>query len=261
MEIIHKITLDVLRGGVQAVIPMTCGDTNSHTIVVTMRSGADTVSFGADESAVLTAKKPDGTELVNSCTVYTSGGVYPDTVRYTTTAQTLSSAGAVCCRVTIINSRGTVLYSPEFAINVIDNAVIDVGSQIQSMSEYTALINAKLDAEAWAIGTKGGASVDGASSQYHNNAKYYADQLADFVSTINEHTDAVAPYVLPNGNWAVYDKDTSEFVDSGIRSYFTGEITAGNDGYTPVRGTDYWTDEDIAEIKAYIDDAILDGEW
>lgn len=35
----------------------------------------------------------------------------------------------------------------------------------------------------------------------------------------------------------------------------------GMDGYTPVRGTDYWTDEDKAEIKAYVDDAILNGAW
>lgn len=30
---------------------------------------------------------------------------------------------------------------------------------------------------------------------------------------------------------------------------------------TPVRGEDYWTDEDIAEIKAYVDEAILGGAW
>lgn len=35
----------------------------------------------------------------------------------------------------------------------------------------------------------------------------------------------------------------------------------GADGYTPVKGTDYWTDADIAEIKAYVDNAILNGEW
>ena len=29
----------------------------------------------------------------------------------------------------------------------------------------------------------------------------------------------------------------------------------------PIRGTDYWTDEDIAEIKSYVDEAILGGEW
>lgn len=35
----------------------------------------------------------------------------------------------------------------------------------------------------------------------------------------------------------------------------------GNDGYSPVRGTDYWTDADKAEIKAYVDAAILGGAW
>lgn len=35
----------------------------------------------------------------------------------------------------------------------------------------------------------------------------------------------------------------------------------GADGYTPVRGTDYWTEEDIAEIQSYVDNAILNGEW
>ena len=35
----------------------------------------------------------------------------------------------------------------------------------------------------------------------------------------------------------------------------------GPDGKTPVRGTDYWTDADKAEIKAYVDEAILGGAW
>lgn len=35
----------------------------------------------------------------------------------------------------------------------------------------------------------------------------------------------------------------------------------GIDGYNPVRGTDYWTDADKAEIKAYVDEAILGGAW
>ena len=33
------------------------------------------------------------------------------------------------------------------------------------------------------------------------------------------------------------------------------------DGKTPVRGTDYWTSADIAEIKSYVDEAILGGAW
>lgn len=35
----------------------------------------------------------------------------------------------------------------------------------------------------------------------------------------------------------------------------------GADGKTPVRGTDYWTDADKAEIKSYVDEAILGGAW
>lgn len=35
----------------------------------------------------------------------------------------------------------------------------------------------------------------------------------------------------------------------------------GEHGYTPIRGTDYWTDEDKAEIKGYVDEAILGGAW
>ena len=33
------------------------------------------------------------------------------------------------------------------------------------------------------------------------------------------------------------------------------------DGKTPARGTDYWTSADIAEIKSYVDEAILGGAW
>jgi hypothetical protein len=38
-------------------------------------------------------------------------------------------------------------------------------------------------------------------------------------------------------------------------------FAGGADGYTPVRGTDYWTEADKAEIKAYVDEAILGGAW
>ena len=38
-------------------------------------------------------------------------------------------------------------------------------------------------------------------------------------------------------------------------------IKNGSRGSTPVRGTDYWTAADIAEIKSYVDEAILGGAW
>lgn len=41
----------------------------------------------------------------------------------------------------------------------------------------------------------------------------------------------------------------------------TFNVRNGSAGKTPIRGTDYWTDADKAEIKAYVDDAILGGVW
>ena len=35
----------------------------------------------------------------------------------------------------------------------------------------------------------------------------------------------------------------------------------GDKGDSPIRGTDYWTEADKAEIKSYVDDAILGGSW
>ena len=49
--------------------------------------------------------------------------------------------------------------------------------------------------------------------------------------------------------------------DKGDKGDTGAAGAAGKDGYTPVRGVDYWTDADKAEIKAYVDEAILGGAW
>ena len=49
--------------------------------------------------------------------------------------------------------------------------------------------------------------------------------------------------------------------DKGEQGPAGKDGTNGKDGYAPVRGTDYWTDADKAEIKGYVDNAILGGQW
>lgn len=39
------------------------------------------------------------------------------------------------------------------------------------------------------------------------------------------------------------------------------QISTAMSDLAPVRGIDYWTDSDIAEIKSYVDEAILGGAW
>lgn len=68
----------------------------------------------------------------------------------------------------------------------------------------------------------------------------------------------------------VTDGEKGEKGDTGARGEKgeTGEKGEKGDkgdtgaaGYSPVRGTDYWTDADKAEIKSYVDTAILGGAW
>ena len=86
---------------------------------------------------------------------------------------------------------------------------------------------------------------------------------------------AKPPFIGENGNWYLWNTASRTFADSGVKAkgidgadgkdgytpvkgvdYFDGE-----DGRTPERGVDYWTDADKAEIKGYVDEAILGGAW
>ncbi|OTA59846.1 collagen-like domain-containing protein [Limosilactobacillus reuteri] len=63
--------------------------------------------------------------------------------------------------------------------------------------------------------------------------------------------DGDTPYIGSNGNWYLGSRDTGK----------PSQGRAGTDGKSPIRGTDYWTDADKAEIKKWVDDAILNGKW
>lgn len=66
-------------------------------------------------------------------------------------------------------------------------------SASQASSQATAAGNYAKVAEAWAVGTKGGTDVPSTDPQYHNNAKYYADQMGTISSDVsnlkNDMTD------------------------------------------------------------------------
>ena len=61
---------------------------------------------------------------------------------------------------------------------------------------------------------------------------------------------------LASDNGNVYIKQSSASGDWSDPVPFKGDP-----GYTPVKGVDYWNEEDKAEIKNYVDEAILNGEW
>lgn len=55
------------------------------------------------------------------------------------------------------------------------------------------------------------------------------------------------------------DKSVKDIIDELKARIETLESSGG--GRTPVRGVDYWTEDDINAIKQYCEEAILGGEW
>lgn len=58
--------------------------------------------------------------------------------------------------------------------------------------------------------------------------------------------------------------DGTEFISGKIPTVKGDKGDPGTDGYTPVKGTDYWTADDKAEIQSYIDTQIggvLNGSY
>ena len=56
-------------------------------------------------------------------------------------------------------------------------------------------------------------------------------------------------------------EDPTADVYSQILTLISGGTLKGDAGYTPVRGTDYWTAADIESIQAYCEEMILEGKW
>ena len=64
----------------------------------------------------------------------------------------------------------------------------------------------------------------------------------------------------PKGNY-LSTSELSDAINTALDEAKDSGEFKGDPGETPVRGTHYWTESDIADIKSYIDEVILGGEW
>lgn len=82
-------------------------------------------------------------------------------------------------------------------------------------------------------------------------ASYLKDKNGQILEVVDATARATAEAALPK-------TELNTAINTALA---TAKESGEFDGYSPVRGTDYWTEADKAEIKAYVDDAILGGEW
>ncbi len=234
MMLIKTITLDVSDSRITSPVnvqKLSSGD----RIDIYLRSGTKSVKLGDSVRARILAKKPDGTNLFNDCT---HDG---DKISYIITSQTICVPGIVECQLMLTES-GKDLYSPVFMLNVSDN--LDIG--IESADESTAFGRylADMDRKEYISNKTTSLSAESTDVQYPS-----AKAVFDALDKVKNESPTVSVSEASGGhNVVITDKN-------GSKSFKV------SDGKTPVRGTDYWTQTDIAYIKSYVDEAVLGGEW
>lgn len=87
--------------------------------------------------------------------------------------------------------------------------------------------------------------ADGITPTIGDNGNWYlGDSDTGKPSRGEKGADGITPSIGDNGNWYLGDTDTGK----PSRGAKGDKGDTGAAGYTPVRGTDYWTAEDKAEI-------------
>lgn len=76
-----------------------------------------------------------------------------------------------------------------------------------------------------------------------NAAPYQMAEIKDSIFIKN-----FPPYIGDNGNWFEFDINKGLYINTGVQA--KGEKgDKGDNGTTPIKGVDYFTNEDITEIK------------
>ena len=90
-----------------------------------------------------------------------------------------------------------------------------------AQASESAAATSESNAEAWAVGQRGGTDVPSTDPTYENNSKYYAEQAGDYWGYVHDAVDLVVPTV--NINWT-----TGQLEVSGSSWYFSINQATGN---------------------------------
>jgi predicted DNA-binding ArsR family transcriptional regulator len=144
-------------------------------------------------------------------------------------------------------------------IDALDTDKLDVSSLTSAIN--TALAQAKASGE-----FDGKDGTNGVSATHSWNGTTLTITSASGSSSANlKGSDGVGVSKVQQTTTSTADDGNNVItvtLSNGTTSTFTVQNgSKGSKGDSPVRGTDYWTDADKAEIKSYVDEAILGGAW
>ncbi len=205
MNVNHALSLNVSSASVPPTLHMTQGDSNSRSIVAALFSGASPFNIQSGSSVMVRFRKPDGTGGLYDATESGAPVVFAgNTVTAPVAAQMLSVPGVVVAQIEVYSaateeSQAYRLASFCFFVDVEKSAYPDdtiissdyyniLSESIQQALQYSQISQSSAeDAEAWAVGQRGGFDVASTDPAYNNNAKYWSQNA----ETINLATSRV----------------------------------------------------------------------
>ena len=143
----YRFSLDVQMHQAQVSVPVKLGDT-ARRLCISLTDGRTSYIIAEGCIATFNAKKPDGATLKNYCIIE------KNTIIYEFTEQTTNVEGVVNCDITIYDTEGKVLYSPQFIL-IVDKNVVKDEAVSASEDEATALTHIILTSEPQRIANEG----------------------------------------------------------------------------------------------------------
>jgi multidrug efflux pump subunit AcrA (membrane-fusion protein) len=137
MKIIHELTLDVSRQGVQASVPITQHDTGIHVLLIHLRNGSKEVKLNSSLTATLYL----GNDSYEVVTVYTEDGAYPNTLECNVTPYMSSNVGELTAQLQIFEGADRVLSAPEFMLVIKEDRASR--SNVLGSTPYAAVVTAR----------------------------------------------------------------------------------------------------------------------
>ena len=208
MKIIHELTLDVSRQGVQASVPITQHDTGTHVLLMHLRNGSKEIKLNSSLTATLYLSN-DSYEIV---TVYTENGAHPNTLECNVTPYMSSNVGEITAQLQIFEGADRVFSAPEFMLVVKEDRASR--STVAESTPFTAVVAAQQAAETSAAQAKAyaeaaQASKESAAIAAENASTVAAEKAAEVASTVAVEKaseavgDVVKGYVSTNASNAL----------------------------------------------------------
>lgn len=282
----HKFTLDVHDTACHVSLRVKRRETGRRLLIHLSEKGYP-YHINDNCYAAFTAIKPDGKVIFNDCSIDDC------VIVYEFTEQTTAVAGMMYCEIQLYGPNSKMIISASFTI-IVEDTIYDEETEIESTSEFSALTALITEVQELKETIKEGTPGATFTPQLDDNGNlsWTNDQGLPNPEPVNlkgpkgedgtmyfeDLTDAQRESLKgPKGDPGdplTFEDLTPEQIEAlrgpkgedGTMSFEDltdeqRESLRGPAGDTPQKYTDYWTSEDVAEIKSYVDEAILGGAW